>query len=106
MTVGSSIRVVSADSVAVSAFLVATSQPRTSTLLTWAAEVSTERNRSRSLPSCSTSGSVFARPPAGGAALATAGAAKENLPSRTATSRLLARARADSTSQSVCPAWL
>ena len=58
------------------------------------------------MPSCSTSGLVSTVPLAAGAALATAGDAKENLPSRTAISRLFVRASAERTSQSVCPAWL
>ena len=105
MTVGSSALRVWAGAVAVSGCLVATSQPRTSTLPTCCAEDSTERNRSRSLPSSSTSGLGAAPLLAVGAVAAVAGGAKENEPSRTATSNPLSRVSRSSTSQSVCPAW-
>ena len=92
--------------VVVSACLVATSQPRTSTSSTCWADVTSERSRSRSRPSITTSGSVLAGPPLLGAEAAWVGGPKENAPSRTATSKPVSRASRLSSCQSVCPAWL
>ena len=90
---------------AVSACLVAVSQPRTSTSFTCSAEVTTARNRSRSAPSLRTSGFVLAGPPAAGRPGGRLGGPKPNFPSRTVISNPTSAASRCRSSQSLVPAW-
>ncbi len=103
--VGSCADLVWAGAVETRAFFAATSQPRTSTCLTWSAEVTTERKRSRSVPPFNTSGFASVWPPAAGASDAGVGLPKVNAPSRTAISYPTWRARCSRNSQSLVPPW-
>ena len=94
-----------AGAVPTSAFLLATSHPRTCTSLTCSAEVTTARKRTRSLPWRRSSGSACSLFGAG-ASVAGFGARNSNLPSLTATSCPISRASPSRNSQSETPPWL
>ena len=92
-----------AGAVPTSAFLLATSHPRTCTSLTCSAEVTTARKRRGRCPGAGAAGSACSLFGAG-ASVAGFGARNSNLPSLTATSCPISRASPSRNSQSVDPA--